>query len=144
MKSNRIVFAALGTALIASIAVTGCKKKEEAAAPAPVAAAPATVAPAVAPAPATSFTVTSGTPKDKISVVIKTDASVPVNAELEAKLTFQTGQTAGDQKVTIKAEDAGTTTVDFTKKTPWPTGKYTATVTVNGTAVGTPQDIEIK
>ncbi len=152
MKSNRIVFA-LGAALVASLAVTACKKQEEAAptpAPATVAApAPATVeTPAAAPTPATSFTVTAGTPKDKISVAIATDASVPANASLEASLTYvkADGSTlpVNKQSATIAAAGTGTTNIEFTKKTPWPTGKYSVAVTVNGTAVGTPQDVEIK
>ncbi|MFT4257740.1 MAG: hypothetical protein QM599_12415 [Pseudoxanthomonas sp.] len=145
MKYNRIVYALI---IAGAVAVTGCKKKEEAAPPPPPPP-PAPVeqpAPAAeaAPAPAASFTVSGGAASDKISVVVTTDASVPAAATINAKLTYQDGQTAGEQTTQIKAEDNGTTTIDFTKASPWPTGKYTAAVTLNGAPVGTPQEVEIK
>lgn len=145
MKHNRIVIA-LAVALVGTIAVTGCKKKEEpvAAAPVPVETAPAPVEPAPAPAPATSYAVAAGTAADPIVVTISTDASVPVEAALAAKLTYQDGQTAGEENTTIKAEDAGTTKITFKKASPWPTGKYKVDVTLNGTAVGMTQEVEIK
>ncbi|MFT3754859.1 MAG: hypothetical protein QM769_02755 [Pseudoxanthomonas sp.] len=143
MKYNRIAYALI---VAGAVAVTGCKKKEEAAPPPPPPAPMEQPAPAAeaAPAPAASFTVSSGAASDKISVVVTTDASVPAEATINAKLTYQDGQTAGEQTVTIKAADAGTTTVDFTKATPWPAGKYTADVTLNGTPVGLAQEVEIK
>ena len=147
MKLNRISYALL-IALAGTVAFAGCKKKEEAAPAPPVvtepAPAPAPIEPAPAPAPATSFVVASGAAADPIVVTISTDASVPVDATLAAKLTYQDGQTAGEQSATIKAEDAGTTKIEFKKATPWPTGKYKVDVTVNGTAAGLTQEIEIK
>lgn len=143
MKQNRIALA-LAVALVGTVAIVGCKKKEApvAEAPAPVEAAPAPVE--VAPAPATSYTVSSGAAADPIEVTISTDASVPVDATLAAKLTYQDGQTAGEESTTIKAEDAGTTKIAFKKATPWPTGTYKVDVTVNGNPVGLTQEIEIK
>ncbi|MFT3763775.1 MAG: hypothetical protein QM761_14435 [Pseudoxanthomonas sp.] len=143
MKHNRIAYALI-VALAGAVAVTGCKKKEEAAPPPPPEPAPASVEPAPAPAPAASFTVNGGAASDKISVMVTTDASVPAEATINAKLTYQDGQTAGEQSTTIKAEDSGTTTIDFTKASPWPAGKYTVDVTLNGAPVGMPQDVEIK
>lgn len=147
MKLNRISYALI-VALAGSVALAGCKKKEEAVIAPPVATepapAPVPMEPAPAPTPATSFTVSSGAAADPILVTVTTDASVPVDATLAAKLTYQDGQTAGEQSATIKAEDAGTTKIEFKKATPWPAGKYKVDVTVNGTAAGMTQEIEVK
>lgn len=160
MKLNRISYALI-VALAGTVALAGCKKKEEAAAPAPVvtepAPAPAPVEPAPAPVSATSVTVgntaaadksvaavsTFGA-KDKIIVSVKTDAATPANAAIDAKLTFQDGQVAGQQTATVVAGGVDTTNVEFTKATPWPTGKYKVDVTVNGQAAGMTQEIEVK
>ncbi|WP_313927935.1 hypothetical protein [Pseudoxanthomonas sp.] len=158
MKQNRISYA-LAIALVGTIAVTGCKKKEE-----PVVAPPAAVEPAPAPAepapmPVSATGVTVGNTvaadksvaavgmfgvKDKIIVSVKTDATTPADATIEAKLTFQDGQEAGKQSATVKAEDAGTTNIEFTKATDWPAGKYKVDVTLNGQPVGMTQEIEVK
>ncbi|MDR6841825.1 hypothetical protein [Pseudoxanthomonas sacheonensis] len=160
MKLNRISYALI-VALAGTVALAGCKKKEEAVAPAPVvtepAPAPAPVEPAPAPVSATSVTVgntaaadksvaavsTFGV-KDKIIVSVKTDAATAANAAIDAKLTYQDGQVAGQQTANVKAEDAGTTNVEFTKATPWPAGKYKVDVTVNGQPAGMTQEIEVK
>ena len=145
MKLNRISYALI-IALAGTVAFAGCKKKEEATPAPPVVTepAPAPVEAAPAPAPATSFAVASGAAADPIVVTISTDASVPVDATLAAKLTYQDGQTAGEQSATVKAEDAGTTKIEFKKATPWPTGKYKVDETVNGAAAGMTQEIEVK
>ena len=157
MKLNRISYALI-IALAGTVALAGCKKKEEAVvAPAPVVTEPAPAPVAPAPVSATSVTVgntaaadksvaavsTFGV-KDKIIVSVKTDAATPANAAIDAKLTYQDGQTAGAQTVNVKAEDAGTTNVEFSKATDWPTGRYTVVVTLNGQPVGMAQDIEVK
>jgi len=160
MKLNRISYALI-VALAGTIALAGCKKKEEAVAPAPVvtepAPAPAPVEPAPVPVSATSVTVgntaaadksvaavsTFGV-KDKIIVSVKTDAATAANAAIDAKLTYQDGQVAGQQTANVKAEDAGTTNIEFTKATPWPAGKYKVDVTVNGQPAGMTQEIEVK
>ena len=160
MKPNRISYALI-VALAGTVALAGCKKKEEAVAPAPVvtepAPAPAPVEPAPVPVSATSVTVgntaaadksvaavsTFGV-KDKIIVSVKTDAATAANAAIDAKLTYQDGQVAGQQTANVKAEDAGTTNVEFTKATPWPAGKYKVDVTVNGQPAGMTQEIEVK
>ena len=160
MKLNRISYALI-VALAGTVALAGCKKKEEAAAPAPVvtepAPAPAPVEPAPAPVSAISVTVgntaaadksvaalsTFGA-KDKIIVSVKTDAATPANAAIDAKLTFQDGQVAGQQTANVVAGGVDTTNVEFTKATPWPTGKYKVDVTLNGQPVGMTQEIEVK
>lgn len=162
MKTNRISYA-LMIALAGTVALAACKKKEEpVAAPAVTEPAPAPAPPALEPAPAPAVAATSVTvgnmagadksvaamstftPKDKIIVSVKTDAATPANAAIDAKLTFQDGQVAGQQNTTVKAEDAGTTNITFSNANPWPAGKYKVDVTVNGQPAGMTQEIEVK
>jgi hypothetical protein len=162
MKLNRISYALI-VALAGTVALAGCKKKEEAVAPAPVvtepAPAPAPTEPAPAPAPVSTTSVTVGNTagadksvaavstfgvKDKIIVSVKTDAATAANAAIDAKLTYQDGQVAGQQTANVTAEDAGTTNLIISKATPWPTGKYKVDVTVNGQPAGMTQEIEVK
>ena len=158
MKLNRISYALI-VALAGTVALAGCKKKEEAVvAPAPVVTEPAP-APVEAPAPVSATSITVGNTaaadksvaavstygvKDKIIVSVKTDAATPANAAIDAKLTYQDGQVAGQQTANVAAEDAGTTNVTFANTNPWPAGKYTIVVTLNGQPVGLAQDIEVK
>ena len=81
---------------------------------------------------------------DKIIVSVRTDAATAANAAIAAKLTYQDGQTAGEQTANVVATDAGTTNIEFTKATPWPVGKYKVDVTVNGQPAGMTQEIEVK
>ena len=160
MKQNRISYA-LAAALVGTVALAGCKKKEEpvVAPPTAVEPAPAPIEPVPAPAPVSATGVTVGNTaaadksvaavgtfgtKDKIIVSVKTDATTPANATIDAKLTYQDGQEAGKQSATVKAEDAGTTNIEFTKATDWPAGKYKVDVTLNGQPVGMTQEIEVK
>ncbi len=162
MKLNRISYALI-IGLAGSIALAGCKKKEEAATPPPPTAtepapAPAPAEPAPAPAGVTVSSVTVGNtaaadksvapmatlaPTDKIIVSVKTDGTA-TNANVDAKLTYQDGQTAGQQSATLNTTGSETTNIEFTKATPWPAGKYKVDVTVNGQPAGTTQEIEIK
>ncbi|RZA31848.1 MAG: hypothetical protein EOP92_29070 [Lysobacteraceae bacterium] len=156
MKSNRISYA-LMIALAGTVALAGCKKKEEAVAPVvtdPVPAPMPTEPVPATPAPVTATSVTVGNtaaadksvapvnafkPTDKIIVSVKTDAAAAANAAIDAKLTFQDGQVAGQQAATVVAEDAGTTVAAC-----WPVGKYKVDVTVNGQPAGITQEIEVK
>ena len=61
-----------------------------------------------------------------------------------AKLTYQDGQVAGQKTATVVAGGVDTTNVEFTNTNPWPAGKYTVVVTLNGQPVGLAQDIEVK
>ena len=160
MKQNRISYA-LAAALVGTVALAGCKKKEEPVVtpPAAVEPAPAPAEPMPAPAPVSAMVVTVGNTaaadksvaavgmfgvKDKIIDALWTGESADVDATIEAKLTFQDGQEAGKQSATVKAEDAGTTNIEFTKATDWPAGKYKVDVTLNGQPVGMTQEIEVK
>ena len=160
MKQNRISYA-LAAALVGTVALVGCKKKEEpvVAPPAAVEPAPAPVEAVPAPAPVSATSVTVGNTaaadksvaavgmfgvKDKIIVSVKTDAATPANAAIDAKLTFQDGQVAAQQTANVVAGGADTTNIEFTKATNWPAGKYKVDVTLNGQPVGMTQEIEVK
>ena len=160
MKQNRISYA-LAAALVGTVALAGCKKKEEPVVtpPAAVEPAPAPAEPMPAPAPVSAMVVTVGNTaaadksvaavgmfgvKDKIIVSVKTDAATPANAAIDAKLTFQDGQVAAQQTANVVAGGADTTNIEFTKATNWPAGKYKVDVTLNGQPVGMTQEIEVK
>ena len=158
MKLNRISYALI-VALAGTVALAGCKKKEEAVVAPPVVTEPAPAPMEAAPAPVATTSVTVGNTaaadksvaavstfgaKDKIIVSVKTDATTAANAAIDAKLTYQDGQIAGQQAATVVAEDAGTTNVTFSNANAWPAGKYTVDVTVNGVAAGMTQEIEVK
>ena len=158
MKLNRISYALI-VALAGTVALAGCKKKEEAMAPTPVVTEPAPAPMMESPAPVATTSVTVGNmaaadksvagmstfgTKDKIIVSVKTDAATTVNAAIDAKLTYQDGQVAGQQTASVMAEDAGTTNITFSNDKPWPAGKYKVDVTVNGQPAGMTQEIEVK
>ncbi|HHA2845980.1 TPA: hypothetical protein ACOFCF_001588 [Stenotrophomonas maltophilia] len=158
---------ALIAALLGSVALVGCKKKEESTDTnaAPAATAPAEPAPMTGAPPPTAeaaavsvSTVTVGktaaadksvapaalfSPKDDVIVSVKTDGAAN-NVNVGAKLTFQDGQVAGEQTATLNASGAETTNVTFKNAKGWPAGKYRAEVTVDGKAAGTPQEFEVK
>jgi len=167
MKKSSISTAVLA-ALLATVALAGCKKKEDTAdnnaqpaAMTPAAPAPMTEA---APQPMTAAagvnvsavtvgktaaadkTVTSVAlfaPKDDIIVSIRTDGSAN-NANVAAKLTFQNGQVAGEQNQVVNTTGAETTNISFKNANGWPAGKYRADVMVDGKAAGSPQEFEVK
>jgi hypothetical protein len=157
---------ALLVAVIGSVAIVGCKKKEEAV-PTPTPA-PAVVEPVPVPAPAATASIASvdlGTatgadmkltastmtfkPKDKVIVSVGTNTSDPaasVAGKLTAKLTFANG--AETMAVDEKTQDfnlagAGTTNFEFSKPDGWPVGKYKVDVSLDGTTVQS-KDFEVK
>ena len=167
MKKSSISTAVLA-ALLATVALAGCKKKEDTADnnAQPAATAPAAPAPMTEAAPqpmtaATGVTVSTVTvgktaaadktvtsaalfaPKDDVIVSIRTDGSAN-NANVAAKLTFQNGQVAGEQNQVVNTTGAETTNISFKNANGWPAGKYRAEVTVDGKAAGSPQEFEVK
>ncbi len=153
---------ALMIAVVGTVALVGCKKKEETAPPAPEPAAsapaPMTAEPMAAPAAVSVTSVTVGNTagadksvaplatlgaKDKIIVSVKTDGTA-TNANVAAKLTYQDGQVAGEQSAALNTTGAETTNIEFSKPSGWPAGKYTADVTVDGKPAGAPQQFEVK
>lgn len=159
---------ALFAAMLATVALVGCKKKEDtadnnaqpAAAMTPAAPEPMTQA-APQPMTAAAVTVSSVTvgktaaadksvattamfsPKDDIIVSVRTDGTAS-NANVGAKLTFQDGQVAGENSQTLNTTAAETTNITFKNAKGWPAGKYRAEVMVDGKAAGTPQEFEVK
>lgn len=152
---------ALMLAVAGTLALAGCKKQEPAPAETtPPPAAPAEPAPAATPAPAavTVTGITIGTsaaadksvaaaasiqPTDPIIVSVKTDGAAS-SASIGAKLVFEDGQTAGEQSATLATSGPETTNITFTNTKPWPAGKYTAQVTLDGQPAGEPQSFEVK
>ncbi|MFC3552269.1 hypothetical protein ACFOLC_14790 [Lysobacter cavernae] len=161
MIRNRMHLA-VAAALLASLALVGCKKKEEAAVVTPPAATEPAPLPPAEPVPAPAAVSVTGvtlgtaagadkkiaapmtafTSKDKIIVSVATSGTAS-NAELATKLVYQDGQTAGEQKQTLNTTDMGTTNFEFTNTKPWPAGKYKAEVWLNGAAAQT-SEFEIK
>jgi len=164
MNRTRI-YQALLVAVIGSVAVVGCKKKEEPApAPAPTIAAPA---PAPIPAPAPTASVASvdlGSaagpdmkltamsmsfkPKDKIIASVSTNTSDPaasVAGKLAAKWTYM--DAAGAMEVSTEEKDfnfagPGLTNFEVSKPDGWPVGKYKVEISLNGAVVQT-KDFEV-
>lgn len=152
MTANKLHLA-LATALLATLALAGCKKDADdtAMTPPPVTTEPAPMPPAEpmpTPTAVNVSAVTLGTAagadkkittpmttfgsKDAIIVSIDTNGAA-TNAEITAKLIYQDGQTAGEQSQTITTTGMETTNVTFTNANGWPAGTYKAEVWVNGT-----------
>ncbi|MGB3392992.1 MAG: hypothetical protein WA956_12735 [Stenotrophomonas sp.] len=146
-------------AAIGAVALAGCKKEAPAPAPAPEASVPAPVSEPAPVAPAVSVTsvvvgntiaadqsvapaATLGA-KDKIVVSVNTSGTAN-NVIVAAKLTYQDGQTAGEQSAALNTTDAGTTNLEFTKASDWPAGKYRAEVKLDGQPAGMAQEFEVK
>lgn len=164
MNRTRI-YQALLVAVIGSVAIVGCKKKEEPApAPAPTIAEPA---PAPAPAPAPTASVTSVDlgnaagpdmkltamsasfkPKDKIIASVGTSTSDPaasVAGKLTAKWTYM--DASGAMPVSEESKDfnfagAGLTNFEVSKPDGWPVGKYKVEISLNGAVVQS-KDFEV-
>ncbi|WP_282247014.1 hypothetical protein [Stenotrophomonas sp. PS02300] len=165
MKKTSISTTVLAAAL-ATVALVGCKKKEDTAdnnaQPAtPVATTPAEPAapqPMTAAAPVSVSAVTVGktaaadksvapvalfAPKDIIIVSFRTDGTAN-NVNTGVKLTYQDGQVAGEKTQALNTSGPDTTNVTFENANGWPVGKYRAEVTVDGQAAGTPQEFEVE
>jgi hypothetical protein len=159
MIRNRISLA-IAAALLASVALAGCKKKDEAATatpmPATVAApAPAEPAPAPASTPATVASVDLGNAvgadnkvttasttfgkNDTIHASVATDGGA---SKLNAKWTYQDGQTVDSQDKDVAG---GPQVTDFSISKPdgWPAGKYKVEISLDGNVVQS-RDFEVK
>jgi hypothetical protein len=165
MIRNRLQYA-IAAALFASLALVGCKKKEEpvVAAPPPATTEPAP-APTPPPAPVAAATVTSvdlGSavgadkkvttptatfkPTDTIYASVATatsDPSASVPARLGARWTFQDGQTVKDDSADATLTGTGNTTFSINSPKGFPTGKYKVEITLDGAVVQT-RDFEVK
>lgn len=158
MIRNRISLA-IATALLATVALAGCKKKDDMATttpattepmPAPVETAPA---PAATPATVTSVDLgnavgadnkvttasTSFAKADTIHASVATDGAA---GKLNAKWTYQDGQTVDSQDKDVAA---GMQVTDFSISKPdgWPAGKYKVEISLDGAVVQS-RDFEVK
>ena len=150
---------AIAAAMLATLALAGCKKAEEApppvvAAPAPAAPPPAPSAPVAAAATADVVAVDMGSavgsdktittkadtfkPTDTIYVAVTTktsDPSATVPGKLEARWTFEDGQTVKDDTADAQFNGAGVTDFSFNNPKGLAPGKYEVDISLNGTAV---------
>lgn len=81
--------------------------------------------------------------RDPIIVSIRTDGAasgVPVTA----RLTYQDGQVAGEESVTLDTSGPEVTNITFRNSNPWPAGRYNIHVTVDGRTVGLAQQVEVR
>lgn len=163
---NRTTYA-VAAALVASLALAGCKKKEEPAPPPPPPAAETPAPPPPPPAPvAATATVasldlgsavgadkkvtaaaTTFKPKDTIHASVTTNTSDPaatVATKLGAKWTFQDGQTVKeDPAVDVQATNGGVTEFSINSPKGFPEGKYKVEISQDGNVVQS-KDFEVK
>ncbi len=141
---------AVAAALLATLALAGCKKDapatDTAATPPPMSTpAPTTPAPmnsaisissvtlgtqAGADKTLTASTTQFGT-RDPIIVSVATSGAA-ASANLHTRLLYQDGQVAGEESQAIAANGMDTTNFTFNNANGWPAGSYTAEVSVDG------------
>ena len=161
MTKQRSQQLTLIVAMASALALSACGKKEEPApapAPPPVAApAPAPTAPP-APAPVAVAAVDLGTavgadqkvttpsttfaPTDTIYAAVSTTGSA-ANAVLNAKWSYQDGQTVNESSQTIAPNGAAVTTFHISKPDGWPAGNYKVEISLDGSPVST-KDFSVK
>ncbi len=153
----------LVVAMAGALALSACGKKEEPAPAPPVATpapapAPTTPPPAPAPAPVAVSSVDLGTAvdadnkvsapatefstKDTIYAAVSTTGTAP-NAVLNAKWTYQDGQTVNESSQTIAPNGNAVTSFHISKPDGWPTGNYKVEITLDGKSVAT-KDFSVK
>lgn len=144
----------LAIALVASLALAGCKK-EEAAPPPVVTPAPA---PAPAPAPMAATAMVTGVvlgnaadangqvsnpaaefaASDAITASVTTSTSDPAAAvpgTLSVKWTFEDGQVVNEESKSFSFTGPGVTNFQISKPGGWPAGGYTLVVMLDGVQV---------
>lgn len=157
--TNQRTTLTLVAAMTAALALSACGKKEEPApapaptpAPATPAPAPTTPPPVAAPAPIAVASVDLGTavgpdqkvstpattftPKDTIYAAVSTTGTA-TNAVLNAKWTFQDGQTVNESSQTIAPNGPAVTSFHISKPDGWPAGNYKVEITLDGKSVAT-------
>ena len=159
MNRNRLSMV-LAAALVGSVALVGCKKKEEPVVTPPAAETPAPMPTEPAPAPAPAATAvnsvdlgntigadnkiaapgTSFGAKDKIYASVTTDG--PNAGKLAAKWSFQDGQVVHEESKDVAAGPQ-VTQFQITKPDGWPVGKYKLEVSLDGAVVQT-REFDVK
>ena len=165
MKTHRL-HVAMMAALIGTVALVGCKKKEEPAPLPPVASdtlPPSTPAPVATTSTATvsgvdlgnavgadmrvTAPMTSFAPTDTIYVAVSTATSDPaasVPGKLGAKWTHvDSSQTVHEETKDITFAGDGVTDFQISKPDGWPTGKYKVEISLDGAVVQT-REFEVK
>lgn len=166
MNQSRSQYVVLIAALTGALALSACGKKEEPApappvttpAPAPAPAPEATTPPPPAAAPVSVTSVDLGTavgpdqkvtaattafaPKDTIYAAVSTTGTAP-NAVLNAKWTYQDGQTVNESSQTIAPNGDAVTSFHISKPDGWPAGNYKVEITLDGKSVAT-KDFTVK
>ncbi len=147
-------------AAIAAVALAGCNREAERtdagelsqapAAPATTPAPAATMPPPASTTPETAVNVTSvtlgteaGTDRsianptttfgadDPVVVSVQTDGAAS-NVEIGARLIYQDGQVAGEERQALNTTGPETTNITFDNASAWPAGTYTVEVMVDG------------
>ena len=157
--TNQRTTLTLVAAMTAALALSACGKKEEpapapaptpapatpapaptppppAAAPAPIAVASVDLGTAVGPDQKVSAPATTFTPKDTIYAAVSTTGTA-TNAVLNAKWTFQDGQTVNESSQTIAPNGPAVTSFHISKPDGWPAGNYKVEITLDGKSVAT-------
>lgn len=157
--TNQRTTLTLVAAMTAALALSACGKKEEPApapaptpAPAAPAPAPTTPPPAPAPAPVAVASVDLGTAvgpdqkvtaaattfgaKDTIYAAVATTGTA-TNAVINAKWTYQDGQTVNESSQTIAPNGPAVTSFHISKPDGWPTGNYKVEISLDGKPVAT-------
>ncbi|MFL6196117.1 MAG: hypothetical protein ACJ75H_18200 [Thermoanaerobaculia bacterium] len=149
-------------ALVACLALTGCKKKEEAPAPAPapeVSVAPPVVETTPAEVPFRVTTVDLGKavgadkkisepattfgPKDTIYASVATEGAAP-SAVLKARWTFgDAAQLVKEEEITITPTGPANSEFHISKASGWPAGKYKVEILADGASAAT-KDFEVQ
>lgn len=166
MSTERRTHLTLIAALVGALALAACSNQEQPAPTAPPAGStpPANTekAPAAeAPAPESAVKVDSvdlGTavgadqkistpttdfaPTDTIYAAVSTSGTAP-NAVLDAKWTFQDGQTVNESSQTIAPNGPAVTTFHISKPDGWPAGSYKVEIALNGQQVAS-KDFTVK
>ncbi|HEY0503237.1 MAG TPA: hypothetical protein VGD42_07050 [Lysobacter sp.] len=164
MLRNRTHYV-VAAALVASLAIVGCKKKEEAVVTPPPAATEPAPMPAPAPVAATASVTavdlgtavgadmkvttpsTTFKPTDTIYAAVSTTTSDPtatVPAKIGAKWTFQDGAVVKeDPAVEAQLTGAGVTSFSINSPKGFPAGKYKVEVSLDGAVVQT-REFEVK
>ena len=147
-------------AVLGSLALAGCKKREEAATtPPPVASEPAPMPPAPTPAPAAVATVstvdlgtavgadlrvttpmTTFATRDTVIAAIGTSTSDPaasVPGKLTTRWTYQDGQVVHEETKDVTFAGSNVTNFQISKPDGWPAGKYKLEVLLDGAVVQT-------
>lgn len=96
---------------------------------------------AVGPDQKVTTATTTFTPKDTIYASVATDGTG--NATLDAKWTYQDGQTVKDDSKTVAATGPANTTFSISKPDGWPAGNYKVEVSLNGTPAAS-KDFSVK